>query len=203
MADAANAALSLTYFLTLLVKTFPVAKDKGALGVLLLLLLVFVAFACAAALVAMRRQVRWVLREAERETGAQLGDMAPPQLIGNPAYDVMEEEEEEEEKEEEEEEEGGRSGAVGAVAALREEMTAMKREHSKYTSARIKAELQKAQAAHAADLQAAVLAADSLQAAHAADLQAAQAAAVQAEAEAAEALAEAKAELAQLKAKTE
>ena len=37
MADAAGAALSLTYFLTLLVKTFPVAKDKGALGVLLCL----------------------------------------------------------------------------------------------------------------------------------------------------------------------
>jgi hypothetical protein len=69
--------------------------------------------------------------------------------------------------------------------ALREEMAAMKREHSMYTSARIKAELQKAQAAHAAELEKA------------------QAAAQAEAAEAVEALVEAKAELAQLKAKTE
>jgi hypothetical protein len=56
MADAAGVALSLTYYLTLLVKALPVAKDKEAPGVLLILLIVFVVLAGMLAIFAMKQQ---------------------------------------------------------------------------------------------------------------------------------------------------
>jgi hypothetical protein len=57
----------------------------------------------------------------------------------NPAFCVGEDEEKQDEEK-------------PTMAALEAEMAAMKREHSKYTSARIAAELEKAQAAHAVEL---------------------------------------------------
>ena len=56
MADATGVALSLTYYLTLLVKALPVAKDKEAPGVLLILLIVFVVLAGMLAIFAMKQQ---------------------------------------------------------------------------------------------------------------------------------------------------
>jgi hypothetical protein len=176
MADAVGVALSLTYFLTLLIKAAPLAQDKEALGVLLIVLLLFVALASILAVRALKRQTLLVLRKKQARTAAAAGDDGaasiemvelPSSGIANPAYEVDDEEEED------------------SVAALKAEMASMKREHSKYTSARIAAELQKAQAAHAAELE---------------EAQARRSAEV---AEAVGALAEAKAELAQLKAKTE
>jgi len=157
MADGAGAALSLTYFLTLLVKAFPVAKDKGALGALLLLLLVFVALACAVALVAMRRQTAWLLRKKRASSSAvalvELGEL-PSSSETTPRAN-----------------EAGEGSTVSGVAEhahgpeelgaselrvveLQAEMASMKREHAKYTSARIVAEREKAQA-HAAEVEAA------------------------------------------------
>jgi len=144
MADAAGVALSLTYYLTLLVKAEPLAKDKDALGVLLIVLLVFVLGAGIAAVWAMRRQALAVLRKkqtraAASEDGASSVEMGelPSSVIANPAYEVDDDAEEE-------------SGASERVAQLEAELAATKREHSKYTSARIAAELEKAHAAHAA-----------------------------------------------------
>jgi hypothetical protein len=148
MADAAGAALSLTYDLTLLVKASPLAQDQDALGALLIVLLVFVLCAGVTAVWAMRRQALAVLRKeqtlvAAGEDGMAMGEL-PSSVIANPAYEVDDYAEEE-------------SGASERVTQLEAELAATKREHSKYTSARIAAELEKAHAAHAvhpAELQA-------------------------------------------------
>jgi FtsZ-interacting cell division protein ZipA len=182
MADAVGVALSLTYYLTLLVKALPIATDKDALGVLLLLLLVAVVLAAIAAVWAMRRQTEMVLRDRKRkeeqqqQDGPRTADVEMRStVIENPAYAASGA------AEEEEDDEGAEEGEGRRAVELEAEMAAMKREHSKYTSARVAAELQKAQTMHAAELEAAR----------------AEAQAAQTEA------AEAKAELALLKAKTE
>jgi hypothetical protein len=156
IADAAGMALSLTYFITLLIKVQPLVQES-ALGVLLILLLVFMAVACIAALVAMKRQAAVVLRTKKKMQGRlaagaagedddddgggagsiEMGEL-PSSDIANPAY-VDEDDEDEDED---------------SVAALKAELASVKREHAKYTSARIAAELEKAQAAHEAELRA-------------------------------------------------
>ena len=89
--------------------------------------------------------------------------------------------------------------ATARVTKLETELQAVKREHAKYTSARIAAELEKREEAHATALEEAQLEHEKREEAHATELEAARAYATAAEAEAAQA----KAELAQLKAKTE
>jgi hypothetical protein len=173
MADAAGAALSLTYYLTLLIKASPLAKDQEALGVLLIMLLVFVMLASIAAVFAMKRQAQAVLskggmvgRQARVATDIEMQSS----VIANPAYET---------DCDEERSGGGAAGADARVAELEAEMAAAKREHSKYTSARIAVELEKAQAAHAkesekslAALVAQVAESEKAQAALAAELQA-------------------------------
>ena len=96
----------------------------------------------------MRRQTLAVLRKKQTRAAAsedgtssvEMGEL-PSSGIANPAYEVDSDEEEE-------------SDASERVAQLEAELAATKREHSKYTSARIAAELEKAQAVHAAELQA-------------------------------------------------
>jgi hypothetical protein len=158
IADAAGAALSLTYFLTLLIKVEPLVQE-GAIGILLIILLLFVAAACIAALVAMKRQAGVVLRKTEKKKKGQRApgvsqegpsiEMTelPSSVVTNPAYEVNDDEEE--------------KSDADSVAELKAELAKTKREHSKYTSARITAELEKAQAAHAMELKEAV--ANSLQ----------------------------------------
>jgi hypothetical protein len=156
MADATGVALSLTYFLTLLVEASPLAKNKEALGVLLLLLMAFVLLASVVALVAMRRQAEWVLRRKRASSAAaqtvEMGEVHAS--VANPAYEAE-----------------GDSATTGGVAEhthksgdllrasalrvveLEAELALVKREQGEYTSARITAELQKVQAAHAAELE--------------------------------------------------
>ena len=71
---------------------------------------------------------------------SSMGEL-PSSGIANPAYEV-------------DDDAGEESDAGERIAQLEAELAATKREHSKYTSARIAAELEKAQAAHAAELQA-------------------------------------------------
>jgi hypothetical protein len=147
MADAAGAALSLTYYLTLLVKTSPLAQDQDALGALLIVVLVFVGLAGIIAVMAMRRQTEMVLRknramggqQADEAPAVEMGEMPSSSVVANPAYEVDDEE--------------AHVGGDQRVAQLEAELAAAKREHSKYTSARIAAELEKVQAAHATELQ--------------------------------------------------
>jgi hypothetical protein len=154
MADAVGVTLSLTYYLTLLIKAAPLAQDQEALGVLLIMLLVFVVIACIATVVAMRGHAKAVLCKNQAMKGQQvdeahaveMGERAPSSVVSNPAYAV-----------DDEDDDGETDAAADGVAALKAEMASMKREHSKYTSARIAAELEKAHAAHAvhtAELQA-------------------------------------------------
>ena len=94
----------------------------------------------------------------------QMGAMSSS-VMSNPAYEV--------------EEQSGQANPVHecgmkSAAELEDELAASKREHAKYTAARIAAELEKAQAVHAAGaekMQAAHAAgAEKVQAAHAAEL---------------------------------
>ena len=64
-----------------------------------------------------------------------MGSVAAP-AMANPAY-----------------EDGGGQDGPKTAQQLEAEMVAMKREHAQYTSARIAAELQKAQARHASELE--------------------------------------------------
>ena len=78
----------------------------------------------------------------------------PSSVMSNPAYEV--------------EEQSGQANpvhdcGVKSAAELEDELAASKREHAKYTAARIAAEAEKAQAVHAAG-------AEKMQAAHAAEL---------------------------------
>jgi predicted outer membrane repeat protein len=93
MADAAGAALSLTYFLTLLVKALPIAQDKHALGVMLILLTVFVVLACAAAIAAMKRHTNAVMfKGGVTESSAGRAEASKVEMrstaIANPAYEL-------------------------------------------------------------------------------------------------------------------
>jgi hypothetical protein len=161
MAEAAGVALSLTYYLTLLIKAAPLAQDQEALGVLLILLLVFVALAGVAAVVAMMRQTKAMLHKKKMMKGGQtdeapaieMSERAPSSVVSNPAYEDQDQGDDEEE-----------GGAGPSNAELQAELASVKREHSKYTSVRIAAELKKAQAAHVAEL-------EKVQAAHAAGLE--------------------------------
>jgi hypothetical protein len=66
IADAANAALSMTYFMALLIRVRSVAQNDTFLGVLLILLLVLVLLAGVVALVSMKRQIATVLGNGEK-----------------------------------------------------------------------------------------------------------------------------------------
>ena len=188
VAEFAGAALSTTYFVALLIKAQP-AEHAGydGLGVLLVVLLLAVLAAAGAAtlhlrwmaLAAVRRRATTVAAVEMRSRGA---GAQPRSTVINPAW--------EEEAEE---------GATARVTKLETELQAVKREHAKYTSARIAAELEKREEAHATALEEAQLEHEKREEAHATELEAARAHATAAEAEAAQA----KAELAQLKAKTE
>ena len=127
MANAADAALSLTYFLALMVDAFPASKDKDALGVLLCTLLVFVALAAVGAVVAIRRETQWQHRfkgcEAGTGTAAAAAtlELEAQSSVANPAYAVEQSE-----------------------LPVPEQLKAL---------AELRAELAKAQAAHAAQLE--------------------------------------------------
>jgi hypothetical protein len=151
MADAAGAALSLTYYLTLLVEASPLAKDQEALGVLMILVLCFVLLAGIFALVAMKGQVVLLSGRKARQSSVSVDiEMrAMPPSVTNPAYEV------------EEDESKANSVAelkANSVAELKAELATAKCEHAKYTSARIAAELEKVQAVHDAELEKAVAA---------------------------------------------
>jgi hypothetical protein len=93
MADAAGVALSLTYYLTLLVKALPVAKDKEAPGVLLILLIVFVVLAGMLAIFAMKQQTETGSgSEQELSQGRQVRAVTNVEMqsgvVLNPAYEV-------------------------------------------------------------------------------------------------------------------
>jgi hypothetical protein len=174
MADATGAALSLTYFLTLLIKAAPLAQDQEALGVLLIMQLLFVLLAGVAAVVAMRRQTKAVLHKKMMMKGGQVDEAPAVEMsemassgwrqagVVNPAYEVDGDEEE--------------KSVADSVAELKAELAKVKRENAKYTGVRLAAELEKAKAAHAAELEEAVQA---LQAER--ERSAAEAAALQAE----------------------
>ena len=153
MAEFAGAALSTTYFVALLIKAQP-AEHAGynGLGALLVVLLLAVLAAAGAAtlhlrwmaLAAVRRRATTVAVVEMRSRGA--GAQAHSTVI-NPAWGEEAEE-----------------GAGARVAELETELQTVKREHSRDASARIAAELKKAQAAHDAELEKA-------QAAHDAELE--------------------------------
>ena len=135
MADAADAALSLTYFLALMVDAFPASKDKNALGVVLCMVLAFVILAAIWAVVAIHRETKWQWRFKSCEaassvepatTTVELGGAQPS--VFNPAYALGEE--------------CGNSGGGGDSSS----------EAEAGQIAELKMELEKARVAHVAEL---------------------------------------------------
>jgi hypothetical protein len=146
----ALASLFGTYFIGLLIKVQPSAGQSDQFAALLTvmsLVVVLGAVINTGAHVA-KKTSGLLARQTKRSDDEQgvemssIGGTAAPTMT-NPAYEEVEAE---------------------TAEALKVEMTSMKREHAKYTSARIATELEKAQVAHAAD-------AERVQAAHDAELE--------------------------------
>jgi hypothetical protein len=151
MADVAEAALSLTYFLTLLIKASPLTDDHKALDVLLIMLLLFVLFAGFMAIWMIAQQAK---KEPEKTKGRQKDGLSAAvemsemcskcglartqhtmsSSVTNPAYEEQDNKHAEKDN--------------ARITELEAELKSVKREHSKCTSARtaITAKLEEAYA---------------------------------------------------------
>ena len=104
-------------------------------GVMLMLLLVFVALAGVTAIVSAQRQTQTTQTDKAPAVEIEMPEL-PSSAVRNPAYAELDVESREDVR----------------VLELEEELASLKREHSKYTSAHIAAELKKVQVAHEAEL---------------------------------------------------
>jgi hypothetical protein len=143
----ALASLFGTYFIGLLIKVQPSAGQSGQFAALLTGLSLVVAIGAGlntgvhAAKKAKKASTALLARQTKRSDDEQSVEMdnmgggagAAAVTMSNPAYE---------------------EGEAGTAEALKAELASVKRDHAKYTSARIAAELEKVQVAHAAELQA-------------------------------------------------